>query len=157
MITTYDQVRSGIENRVSLKTLDSIFLKNIEHGAKCPPFVSQAILDSAKRIFNLGNRDREEQSIKPGQIKIVGILSSEPAGKPLKDCRTGICVVTLNAGKEDQCRLRLQTRCENQREHYGYCVNRPHPWKHPDGSPYQHTAKCQSEVDRQQSNRETVE
>ena len=102
MITTYDQVRSGIENRVNLKTLDSIFLKNIEHGAKCPPFVSQAILDSAKRIFNLGNRDREEQSIKPGQIKIVGILSSEPAGKPLKDCRTGICVVTLNAGKEDQ-------------------------------------------------------
>jgi len=102
MITTYDQVRSGIESRVSLKTLDSIFLKNIEHGAKCSPFVSQAILDIAKRIFNLGSSDQEEQSIKPGQIKIVGILFSEPAGKPLKDCRTGACVVTLNAGKEDQ-------------------------------------------------------
>jgi hypothetical protein len=32
----------------------------------------------------------------------VGVLSSEPAGKPLKDCLTGLCVVTLNSGKEDQ-------------------------------------------------------
>ncbi len=102
MIITYDDVRKGIIERTSLKTLDSIFLKNIEDGAKCPPFVSNAILESAKRIYNLGNALENEDPIKPGQIKAIGILSSEPAGKPLKDCKKGLCLLTLNAGQEDQ-------------------------------------------------------
>lgn len=102
MIITYDDVRNGIIERTSLKTLDSIFLKNIEDGAKCPPFVSNAILESAKRIYNLGNVLENGDSLKPGQIKVIGTLSSEPAGKPLKDCKKGLCLVTLNAGQEDQ-------------------------------------------------------
>lgn len=102
MIITYDDVRNGIIERTSLKTLDSIFLKNIEDGAKCPPFVSNAILESAKRIYNLGNALENGDPIKPGQIKTIGTLSSEPAGKPLKDCKKGLCLVTLNAGQEDQ-------------------------------------------------------
>jgi hypothetical protein len=102
MIITYDDVRSGIQNRVNLKTLDNIFLRSIEYGAKCPPFVSNAILDAAKRVYNLGISKADKDTIKPGQIKVIGILSSEPAGKALGDCQTGLCVVTLNAGKEDQ-------------------------------------------------------
>lgn len=102
MIITYDDVRSGIQNRANLKTLDNIFLKSIEYGAKCPPFVSNAILDAAKRVYNLGISKGDQDTIKPGQIKVIGILSSEPAGKALQDCQTGLCVVTHNAGKEDQ-------------------------------------------------------
>lgn len=102
MINTYGDVKSGIQNRADQKTLDSIFLKSIEHGAKCPPFVSNAILEEAKRVYNLGNAMSDKDSIKPGQIKIIGTLSSEPAGKALKDCKKGLCIVTLNAGQEDQ-------------------------------------------------------
>lgn len=102
MIFTYDDVRNGIVERTSLKTLDSLFLKNIEDGAKCPPFVSNAILESAKRIYNLGNALENGDPMKPGQIKAIGTLSSEPAGKPLKDCKKGLCLLTLNAGQEDQ-------------------------------------------------------
>lgn len=101
MIITYDDVKSGIQNRTNLKTLDNIFLKSIEYGAKCPPFVSNAILETAKGVYNFGNAREDKDTIKPGQIKVIGILSSEPAGKPLKDCQTGLCVVTFNAGKED--------------------------------------------------------
>jgi hypothetical protein len=102
MIITYDDVRSGIIERTSLKTLDGMFLKNIEDGARCPPFVSNAILESAKRIYNLGNALENGDAIKPGQITVIGTSSSEPAGKPLKDCKKGLCLVTLNAGQEDQ-------------------------------------------------------
>lgn len=102
MIFTYDDVRSGIQNRTNLKTLDNIFLKSIEQGANCPPFISNAILEAAKRVYNLDNSREEIEAIKPGQLKIIGTLSSEPAGKPLKDCKTGVCIVTFNAGQEDQ-------------------------------------------------------
>lgn len=101
MIITYDDVKSSIINRTNLKTLDSIFLKTVEYGAKCPPFISNAILETAKRVYNIGNARKDEDTLKPGQIKVVGVLSSEPAGKPLKDCKKGTCTVTLNTGQED--------------------------------------------------------
>jgi hypothetical protein len=102
MIITYDDVKNGIQNRTNLKTLDNIFLKNIEHGANCPPFVSNAILQTAKRIYRLDTSREDKDILKPGKIRVIGILSLEPAGKPLKDCRTGVCTVTFNNGQEDQ-------------------------------------------------------
>jgi hypothetical protein len=102
MIVTYEDVQRGLQNRTSVKTLDHIFLKSIERGANCPPFISNAILEAAKRVYNLGNSRGEDEAIKPGQLKIIGTLSSEPAGKPLKQCSTGVCLVTFNAGREDQ-------------------------------------------------------
>jgi GGDEF domain-containing protein len=36
-----------------------------------------------------------------GQLKISGVLSSEPAGKPLRDCSRGECFVTYDAGEDD--------------------------------------------------------
>jgi hypothetical protein len=37
-----------------------------------------------------------------GQVKILGIAASEPAGKPLSECKMKKAVVTLDAGKEDE-------------------------------------------------------
>jgi diguanylate cyclase (GGDEF)-like protein len=37
-----------------------------------------------------------------GQLRITGVLASEPAGKSLKDCQHGECYVTYDAGEEDQ-------------------------------------------------------
>jgi hypothetical protein len=33
---------------------------------------------------------------------VIGILSSEPAGKALEECRKGQAIVTLDAGQEDR-------------------------------------------------------
>jgi hypothetical protein len=101
-IQTYQDISNGTISRTSYKTLDYIFLSSIEHGANCPPFVSKAILDKAKSIYNLNQSNSEDNNIKPGQLKLVGILSSEAAGKALKDCKKGSCLVTFNTGQEDQ-------------------------------------------------------
>jgi hypothetical protein len=37
-----------------------------------------------------------------GQLKISGVLSSEPAGKPLRELARGECLVTYDAGEEDE-------------------------------------------------------
>ena len=77
-----------------------MFINMVEQRYDCPPFVSNAILQTAKSIFN---QDQSNPDIlNMGQIKILGISSSEPAGKPLSDCQMKIAVVTLDAGKEDE-------------------------------------------------------
>jgi hypothetical protein len=41
------------QQRADAKTLDNLFRRRIEVGASCPPFVSQAILLTAKEVFPL--------------------------------------------------------------------------------------------------------
>ncbi|MGW8223330.1 MAG: DUF1670 domain-containing protein [Syntrophobacteria bacterium] len=93
--------RSRFE-RVSRKTLDHLFLSQVENGAKCPPFVSNAILEVAKRVFNLESSQKDQNLFKPGQYRVIGVWSSEPAGKAIKDCRKGQCTITLDAGQDDR-------------------------------------------------------
>lgn len=102
MITHYEDITKATFHRVTLKTLDHLFLSQVENGANCPPFVSSAILEVAKRVYNLQSRTKTSEQLKPGQYSIIGILSSEPAGKALEDCRKGQCTITLDAGKEDR-------------------------------------------------------
>ena len=102
MITNYEDIRKASFRRVSLKTLDHLFLSQVEQGANCPPFVSSAILDVAKRVYQLHSSTESQEQLKPGQYRVIGILSSEPAGKALEDCRKGQAVVTLDAGQEDR-------------------------------------------------------
>lgn len=100
MVKTYQEISREAFSRTNLKTLDNLFLKEIEKGAACSPFVSNAILGVAKKVYNLeGNKD---EGLKIGQMKVVGLLLSEPAGKPLKECQLGECIITLDAGQEDQ-------------------------------------------------------
>ena len=84
--------------RLNAKTLDQMFINMVEQGYDCPPFVSNVILQTAKSVFSpdQGNPD----ILNVGQIKILGISSSEPAGNPLSDCQMKTAVVTLDAGKE---------------------------------------------------------
>jgi hypothetical protein len=89
-------------DRVSRKTLDHLFLSQVEDGANCPPFVSNAILEVAKSVYNLDSSRNEQQHFKPGQYRVIGVLNTEPAGKAIKDCRKGQCTVTLDAGQEDR-------------------------------------------------------
>ena len=49
MIRTYSVQTEQRNDRISQKTLDHTFLHMIQNGANCPPFVSNAILDTARK------------------------------------------------------------------------------------------------------------
>lgn len=95
----------GVENkmrrqRADAKTLDNLFRRRIEAGANCPPFVSQAILQTAKDVFPL-DPDQATSQLGLGQIKLLVVAATEPAGKALDDCQKVTVCLTLDAGKED--------------------------------------------------------
>src|SRR6516225_7016645 len=97
-----DQLRQG---RLDAKTLDSMFRRRIEEGANCSPFVSQAILAIVKEVFGL-NPDEADNQLGFGQIKLLVVAATEPAGKPLDQCQKVAVVLTLDAGQDDfQLRL----------------------------------------------------
>jgi hypothetical protein len=100
MIQNYQTQQNQCQERVTQKTLDSTFLRQIEKGANCPPFVSNAILDTAKHVYHL-HEAHPDDALKPGQMKVIGVVASEPAGKRLSECHMKECVITFYAGKED--------------------------------------------------------
>jgi len=103
MIVSTSQQKIHLEERLRAKTMEQMFLGSIQEGANCPPFVARAILDVAKSTFNLGDVGNEDfKKIKPGQMKVIGVPTSEPPGKPLRECRLAEAVITLDGGVEDQ-------------------------------------------------------
>jgi hypothetical protein len=91
------QLRQG---RLDAKTLDSMFRRRIEEGANCSPFVSQAILTIVKEVFGFSPDDSDHQH-GLGQIKLLVVDASEPAGKPLDECRKLTVRLTLDDAQED--------------------------------------------------------
>ncbi len=91
------QLRQG---RLDAKTLDSMFCRRIEEGANCSPFVSQAILGIVKEVFGLDPDDADHQ-LGLGQIKLLVVDASEPAGKPLDQCQKVTVRLTLDDSQED--------------------------------------------------------
>lgn len=97
-----EQFRQG---RLDAKTLDSLFRRKIEQGANCSPFVSQAILKTVKEVYPLDPDDADRQ-LGLGQIKLLVVAATEPAGKPLDQCQKVTVCLTLDAAREDyQIRL----------------------------------------------------
>jgi len=94
------------QQRADAKTLDSMFRRRIEVGAKCSPFVSAAILQTAKDVFPLDPHQVASQ-LELGQIKLLVVAATEPAGKALDDCQKVTVTLSLDAGEED-FRLRRQ-------------------------------------------------
>ena len=86
--------------RADAKTLDNLFRRRIEVGAKCAPFVSQAILQTAKEVFPLDPQQIESQ-LGLGQIKLLVVAAHEPAGKALDDCQKVTVRLTLDASQDD--------------------------------------------------------
>jgi hypothetical protein len=86
--------------RADAKTLDNLFRRRIEVGAKCPPFVSHAILQTAKEVFPLDPQQVDSQ-LGLGQIKLLVVAAHEPAGKALEDCQKVTVRLTLDAGHDD--------------------------------------------------------
>ena len=103
MIVSSSQRKDELTRRLGIKTMEQMFLNSVQEGANCPPFVARAILEVAKSSFNVGDvRADDFRKIQPGQMKILGVSTSEPPGKPLKKCRLAEAIITLDAGIEDQ-------------------------------------------------------
>jgi hypothetical protein len=88
------QLRQG---RLDAKTLDSMFRRRLEEGANCSPFVSLAILGIAKELFGLNPDDGDDQ-LGLGQIKLLIVDASEPAGTPIEQCQKVAVRLTLDTG-----------------------------------------------------------
>src|SRR5438105_9588199 len=86
--------------RYDAKTLDNLFRRRIEAGANCAPFVSQAILQTAKEVFPLDPQDAENQ-LGLGQVRLLVVAAHEPAGKAIDDCQKVVVRLTLDAGRDD--------------------------------------------------------
>ena len=88
-----------LRERISVKTLDQVFIKRIQEGLNCSPFECKAILEIVKEVYLPWLNS--PQTIRPGQMFITGVDVKEPAGRPLKDCKFGSAVVTFDAGESD--------------------------------------------------------
>jgi hypothetical protein len=99
--------------RLNAKTLDQMFVNMVEQGYECPPFVSNALLETAQSVFVQDPSNPNVMNV--GQLMVLGIAVSEPAGKPLTECEIKTAVVTLDAGKEDEeirSKYGLATLCQ---------------------------------------------
>lgn len=86
------------KDRLEAKTVEELFLDELEDGFELAPRTSRAILETAKTILL---QRISGNSLKPGQIRKVAISANEPHGKPLKDLKKIEVVLTLDAGIED--------------------------------------------------------
>ena len=87
-----------VSERLNAKTLDQMFVNMVEQGYECPPFVSNAVLETVKSVFVPDQSNQNAMNV--GQVMILGFATSEPAGKPLSECEMKTAVVTLDAGLE---------------------------------------------------------
>jgi len=87
------------QERLDAKTLDNLFRRRIEDGAKCSPFVSAAILQIVKEVFPLHPEDLGKE-LDLGQVKLLIAAAHEPAGKAIEECQKVTVLLTLDA-KDD--------------------------------------------------------
>jgi hypothetical protein len=87
------------QERLDAKTLDNLFRRRIEEGAKCSPFVSAAILQIVKEVFPLHPEDVDKQ-LDLGQIKLLVAAAHEPAGKIMEQCQKVTVLLTLDAQED---------------------------------------------------------
>jgi hypothetical protein len=76
-----------------------MFRRRIEDGANCSPFVSQAMLPIVKEVFGL-NPDEADHQLGLGQIRLLVVEASEPAGKPLEECQKVTVRLTLDDAQD---------------------------------------------------------
>ena len=100
MIISNEQRRNNLEDRLKIKTLDSIFYTMVKDGTNCSTFEAKTILENARHIYRLDG-NQEGYGLKPGQLKVIGIDAKEAAGKPLSECTKKEAIVTIDAGEED--------------------------------------------------------
>ena len=83
----------------NLKTVDGQFLQELETEFGFTPVVARAVLKRSKDVL-VGQGSLDDPP-RIGQLKVLVVAASEPAGKPLSQCKITTVTVTLDAGEED--------------------------------------------------------
>ena len=85
--------------RLSVKTLDQVFVARAREGLGCSFFEAQALTELVKDVYFPWLTQRE--AIQAGQLAMIAVSTDEPGHKPLSKCKMVPIVLTLYVGQED--------------------------------------------------------
>lgn len=86
-------------NRLTVKTLDQVFIARAKEGLGCSLFEAQALTDLIKEVY-FPWMSRPE-AIQAGQLALTAVSADEPPHRPLSRCKMVPVILTLYAGEED--------------------------------------------------------
>ena len=86
-------------NRLTVKTLDQVFIARAKEGLNCSLFEAEALTDLIKEVY-FPWLSRPE-AIQVGQLVLTAVSADEPGHKPLSRCKMVPVILTLYAGKGD--------------------------------------------------------
>lgn len=92
-------------NRLSVKTLDQVFVARAQEGLRCSLFEAQALTELVREVYFPWLSQPE--AVQAGQLAIIAVSADEPGhtilaqGKPLAQCKMVPVILTLYAGEED--------------------------------------------------------
>ena len=92
--TEHEQIQ-----RLSVKTLDQVFIARACEGLGCSMFEAQALTELIKEVYFPWLTQPE--AIQAGQLAMVAVSADEPGHKPLSKCKMTLVLLTLYAGEED--------------------------------------------------------
>jgi hypothetical protein len=86
-------------DRLTVKTLDQVFIARAKEGLGCSLFEAQALTDLIKEVcFPWMSRP---EAIQAGQLALTAVSADEPPHRPLSRCKMVPVILTLYAGEED--------------------------------------------------------
>ncbi len=86
-------------NRLTVKTLDQVFIVRVKEGLACSQFEAEALTELVREVYFPWLAQPE--AIQAGQLAMTAVSADEPGHKPLAKCKMVAVVLTLYAGKED--------------------------------------------------------
>lgn len=86
-------------HRLSVKTLDQVFVARAREGLGCSLFEARALTELVQGVYFPWLTQPE--AIRAGQLALTAVSAEEPGHKPLSKCKMAPVVLTLYAGEED--------------------------------------------------------
>jgi len=122
MIQSTIDRRNDQERRILIKTQDQQLVHRAVHGAGLSPWEAEVLVEAVQEVYFAQGAT---QTIRAGQMRYECVAADEPAGKPLRECRTiGVTLTLLD--REDSFSDSSQARqpricrlCEEAREQGG--------------------------------------
>lgn len=93
-------------HRLTVKTLDQVFIARAQEGLGCSLFEAQALTELVKEVYFPWLSQPE--ALQAGQLLLIAVSADEPGHKPLAKCKMVPVLLTLYAGPEDHQYRRTQ-------------------------------------------------
>ena len=91
------------EHRLTVKTLDQVFITRVREGLGCSQFEAQALTELVREVYFPWLAQPE--GIQAGQLAMTAVSADEPGHKPLAQCKMVPIVLTLYAGDDHRYRV----------------------------------------------------